>query len=538
MIKAKLFKTMVVFAVLNVAMLTWADTLRIAYDADPVTADPYRSSLTPSGSLNSHIYEGLVARNNDLLLGTKFTWVTPTRLLVNLRQGVKFHNGADFTARDVIYSTCRMMHKVKGKNNVITGSLSPVTNVEAIGKYQVAFDTVKPYPLLFQKLKYMYMFTASLGTNVPETIKYDAKGDCGIGAYPTTAEVEQGYTKAGVGTGPFKLVSFTKGGKIKLVRNDNYWGKKTDWEKLEISAVTNTGARIAGLLSGDYDVVVSPSLEDMENLKNKKGFNVATTPGWRTLFILMDVGSDKAAGVTAPDGKNPLKDLRVRQAMSLAIDRQTIVDRLLKGNATVAKQFGAEYMKGAETGLPPLEYNPKKAKKLLAEAGYKDGFSFEFYLPSDRYPNGNRLAQVVAQYWSRIGLKVNLKPLPWSVFSKIRAAKKLGVWFYGWGHPQGFTQMIIYNFPTYNKDLNLGQHNKFTNFSSARVDKWMQKWAVEIDEVKADTYGVEAMKTVMAEMPGIPILYTHLSWAYRDGLNFKTRPDGFTNAKSITKSNP
>ena len=510
-----------------------AEKLRMAYAASPVTVDPYRSSTAPSGSMNSHIYEGLLARTNDMLLATKFTWETPTRLVVDLRENVKFHNGADFTARDVVYSTCRMMYRVNGKNNVITNSLSPVTDVKALGTNKVVFETVKPYPLLVQKLKYLYIMSAGLGTDVPQNIKFDAKGDCSIKAYPTTADIESG--KAAIGTGAFKLKSFVKNGTTKMVRNDNYWGQKSDWTELEISAVTNNGARLAGLFSGDYDLIVSPSLEDIEAVKNKKGFDYVTTPGWRSMFILMDVGVEKAAGVEAPNGKNPLNDVRVRKAMSMAIDRDAIVNRLLGGQGTVAKQLSPEYMNGAETGLPKLEYNPTEAKKLLAAAGYKNGFKLELYLPTDRYPNFTRLSQVVAQYWSRIGLKVDLKPQPWSVFSKTRKAGDLGAWMYGWGHPQGFTQMIIYNFPAKDKALSLGGHNHYTNYKNADVNKLMKKWAVQTDTNVADKYGREAMKRIVNDMGAIPLYYEHLSWAFRDGLTVKGRPDGFTGAKMVTK---
>ena len=519
-------------AVLTAFGMAHAEKLRIAYSAAPVTVDSYRSSTTPSGSLNSHIYEGLLARTNENLLGTQFTWETPTRLVIHLRQGVKFHNGDDFDSHDVVYSACRMVYRVNGKKNILSSSMSPVTNVEAIGPYKVVFETVKPYPILVQKLKYLHIMPASLGTGVPENITFDPEGNCGIEQYATTADIES--AKAGIGTGPFKLVSFTKNGTTKMVRNDNYWGKKSDWTELEISAVTNSGARIAGLLSGDYDVVESPSLEDMAALDKKQGFNYITTPSWRTIFILMDVGSEQAIGVTAPDGKNPFADIRVRKAMSLAIDRNAIVNRLLGGGATVAKQFAPEYMDGAETGLPALQYDPEQAKKLLADAGYPDGFSMDFYLPSDRYPNIGRLAQVVAQYWSRVGLTITLKPQPWSVFSKTRKARKLGVWLYGWGHPQGFTQMISFNYPSKNAELNLGSSNQ-SNYHNPQVDMWMQKWAVETDTEKANTYGREAMKVIMGDMAGIPLYYQHSAWAFRDGLHVKGRPDEFTSAKSVSK---
>lgn len=521
-------------ALLSVAGTAHADKLRIAYAVAPITVDSYRSSTAPSGSLNSHIYEGLYSRDNKNLLGTKFTWVTPTRMVVDLRKGVKFHHGTDFTSRDVVYSVCRMMMPVNGKKNVITNSLGPVTNVTTDGPHKVIFDTVKPYPLLIQKLKYLYVMPADMGKNVPQNIKFDTKGECGIGleGYPKTVDIEAG--KGAIGTGPYKLVSFKKNGTTKMVRNENYWGEKPDWKEVEITAVTNNGARFAGLLSGDYDAIVAPSIEDIETLKNNPKFDYLSTPSWRTMFILLNMG-EKAPGVTAPNGKNPFQDVRVRKALSLAIDRKAITERLLGGAGTVANQFAANYMDGADTGLPPLEYNPEKAKQMLAEAGYKNGFSVDLFLPADRYPNVGRLSQVIAQYWSRVGLTVNLKPQPWSVFSKTRKAEKLGAWVYGWGHPQGFTQMIIYNFPTKNKDLNLGTHNHYTNYKSAEVDKWMTKWAVETDDNKANEYGRNAMKAIMSDMAGIPIYYQHHAWAFRSDLNIKGRPDGFTKAEMFSK---
>ncbi len=509
-----------------------ADKLRIAYDAPPVTADPYRNGNTPTGSLNSHMYEGLIARHGDFLLGTKFEWVTPTRMMVDLRKGVKFHNGADFTSHDVVYSVCRMMLKVNGKNNVVTNSLSPVVDVKAMGPYQVAFDTVKPYPLLIQKLKYLYVFSAGLGTDVPETIKFDKSGKCGIGGYPSTAQVESG--EASVGTGPYKLVSYTKNGTTKMIRNENYWGKKPDWKEVEITPITNTGARVAGLLSGDYDLVVSPSLEDLDSIRKKKGFNVYTAPAWDSRFILLNLADD-APGVTAPDGKNPLQDIRVRKALSLAINRQAITDRLLAGNGTPAAHFAPSYMPGADAGMPELEYNPEKAKKLLAEAGYAEGVEIELFLASDRYPNITRIGQVVAQFWEKVGIKVKLTPQPWSVFSKTRSGKKLGVWLYGWTLPQGFTQMIIFNFPSFNKDLSLGGHNKYTNYQNPVIDDLMTKWAMETNTEIADGYGREVMKTLVEDMAGIPLYYPHATWGYRDGLNFNPTPAGFTKAEHVTK---
>ena len=131
----------------------YADTLRMAYSVAPKTIDPYKSSASATASLNEHLYEALVSRTNEKLLATSYGWTDDTTLVVNLRKGVKFHNGADFTAEDVIYSSCRMMYRVGGKKNMLTSAMGPVTDVVAIDDYTVAFKTVGLYPILIQKLK-------------------------------------------------------------------------------------------------------------------------------------------------------------------------------------------------------------------------------------------------------------------------------------------------------------------------------------------------------------------------------------------------
>ena len=519
------------FSVMMTDGIAQAETLRIAYSADPVTVDSYRRADAPSSSMNEHIYEGLISVLNQPLLGTSWTWETQLKLVVNLRKGVKFHNGADFTSRDVLYSACRMVYRVDGKRNILSSSLAPVTNVTALGKYKVAFEMQKPYPMLTQKLKWLHMMSASLGQGVPENITFDPKGDCGIKAYASTADIEA--VKSAVGTGPFKLVEFNKSSTTKFVRNDEYWGQKSPWSALEITPVINSGARLAGLLAGDYDVIENPTLEDIQVIKGNENFAYTSEPAWMSIIVMMNVGRDQAFGVTAPDGKNPLKDVRVRKAMSMAINRQAITKRLLGGQGTPANQYAPNYIKGAAK-LPELKYDPEQAKELLANAGYKDGFTFDFYVPSDRFPHGARVGQALAQYWSRIGLNVNLKSQPWSVFSKGRYGRKFGVWLYGWGHSQGLPHMVAFAYPTPNTKLNLGSANR-SFYSNPEIDQWMEKWAVEIDPKKSTEYIVQAHKILIEDMPGIPVYYQHSVWGYRSNLNLKGRPDTRTNAGMITK---
>ena len=510
----------------------YADTLRMAYSVAPKTIDPYKSSASATASLNEHLYEALVSRTNEKLLATSYGWTDDTTLVVNLRKGVKFHNGADFTAEDVIYSSCRMMYRVGGKKNMLTSAMGPVTDVVAIDDYTVAFKTVGLYPILIQKLKSLSILDSG-DADLGPTLKFDNTGDCGITRYPTKAEFESG--KYANGTGKYKYESFENTGDAVLVRNDNYWGEPGNWDRVEMTSVANSGARMAGLLAGDYDLIENPTGEDLLALEGNSAYSYSTMPSWRTIFLILDVGSDVAPGVTAGDGSNPLKDIRVRQALSLSIDRQAIVDKLMGGNATVASQFAPSYQVGADSSMPDMAYDVDKARQLLAEAGYSDSISIDLRMPTGKYQNGKRVGQAIAQYWSRIGIQVNVIAEPWSVFRKDRSARELGVFMYGWGHPQGPAQMISYAFGTRDKALNLGGSN-YSNYTDPDYDAAMRAWAVETDEAKAFEYNQEAMRIAVRDLPGIPLYYQHSIWAHKSDLSVNGRPDERTFADMATKN--
>jgi peptide/nickel transport system substrate-binding protein len=503
----------------------------MAFSSAPRSIDPYPFGGTPTASLKEHVFEALVAADDSPLLAESWEWTSPTSLEVKLRKGIKFHNGADLTARDVVYSACRMSYKVDGKRNLLTSSLGPITDVVAVDDHTVRFDTKAPYPLWVQKLKFLSILSAS-GADVPEgAIKYDSEGDCGITAYPTRDQFENG--DAAVGTGAYTMVSFDKSGEAKLKRFDEYWGGAAEWEAVEIRTIGNAGARLAGLFAGDFDLIENPTTEDLATLDARDEFSYSAKPSWRSIFLIMDVNPEGAAGVTAEDGSAPLANPLVRQAMSMAINRQAIADRLFGGNATVANQFSPSYRAGAPD-LPALEYNPAKAKELLAEAGYPNGFTIDFAAPADRYANGARVAQAVTQYLSRIGIKVNLKTQPWSVFAGQRKERKLGLFLYGWGHPQGPAQMISFAFASRDKDLGLGSSN-YSSYSSEKFDKAIKAWAVETDQVKADGYVADAMKVVVQDLPGIPLYYQHSIWAHRADLTVDGRQDERTSASMVSK---
>lgn len=525
----KTFTTLAAVAAVALGGAAQADVLRMAYSSAPRSIDPYPFGGATTAGYKEHIYEALVGHDDQPLLSTGWTWNSPTSLTVQLREGVKFHNGEPFTARDVVYSACRMMFKIDDKRNLLTSSMGPLTDVVAEGDHAVRFETKNPYPLWIQKMKFLSILSASGGSVPDGPITYDATGDCGITAYPTRDDFENG--DAAVGTGPFKHVSFAKEFAV-MERNDDYWGEASKWEGVEISSVSNSGARFAGLLAGDYDLIENPTSEDITALDGNDDFDFSSKPAWRTMFVVLDVNAEGAPGVSAADGSAPLANAKVRHAMSLAINRDAITDRLFGGNAAPANQYSPSYRAGAPE-MPALEYDADKAKALLAEAGYPDGFTLQFNAPSDRYPNGTRVAQALAQYWSRIGITVELNTQPWSVFAKARKAREMGAFFYGWGHPQGPAQMISFAFATRDKDLGLGSSN-YSNYSSEAFDAAIKAWAVETDAAKADEHVGNAMRAAMADMPGIPVYYTHSLWAHRADLTVDGRQDERTSAFMVS----
>ena len=506
-------------------------TLTMGFASAPRSIDPYPFGGTPTASLKEHVFEALVAADDSPLLAESWRWTSPKTLEVKLRQGINFHNGAPLTARDVVYSACRMMHLIDGKRNLLTSSMGPIADVVAVDDHTVRFDTKAPYPLWVQKMKFLSILPAS-GAKIPDgPIQYDADGDCGVTAYPTRADFEAG--KAAIGTGPYKFARFDKSGEADLVKNAAYWGEEPKWDAVEIRTIGNAGARLAGLLAGDFDLIENPTTEDLPGLQANPELTYTAVPSWRTIFLVLDVNPEGAPAVTAADGSAPLSDLRVRHAMSMAINRQAIAERMFGGEATVANQFAPKYRAGAPE-LPELEYNPEKAKALLAEAGYPDGFEVDFFAPSDRYANGARVAQAVTQYLSRIGIKVALKTTPWSVFAGQRRNREMGVFLYGWGHPQGPAQMISFAFASRDKELGLGSSN-YSNYQNADFDVAMKAWAVETDEAKANSYIADAMKIAVEELPGIPLYYQHTIWAHRADLEVTGRQDERTSATTVRR---
>ncbi|MCV6575358.1 MAG: ABC transporter substrate-binding protein [Cohaesibacter sp.] len=501
-----------------------ADELNVAYYSAPLSADPYQGGGVPTSALGFNVYEGLFFNdgytNLKPGLAESYEWLASNILQLNLRKGVKFHDGKPFTSRDVVYSLCRMMFARDGKLGIIGGSLRPIKDIKVLDDHTVQLITKEPYPYLRAKLFYTYVMPAHLA-DAPGEITWDLDNKCGVKSFASRAEIDN-LDKA-VGTGPYKLTGYKKGtGDAVLEGFNDYWGGAPNWKKVKVHAVSSSGARLAGLMAGDFDVIENPTTDEIKVLQKADDFMVTSAPSLRPIYLRITFG-DAQADITGTNGKNPFEDKNVRLAVAHAIDRAAIVKRIMGGNATAANQISPRYMPGALEGAEDIAYDPEKAKDLLAKAGYPNGFGMTLYGTNDRYINDARVVQAIGQYLTRIGIKTKVEVMGKGIFNKRVRAKDMQVMLYGYGHTQGALIAVQRTLATPNKETGAGQRNR-SNYSNAELDKLITAQLTG-DEDKIAPFEKKALEFVRQEMPVIPLYYQHYTIAHKKGMSITERGD-------------
>ncbi|MFC0406853.1 ABC transporter substrate-binding protein [Roseomonas elaeocarpi] len=512
-----------------------AQTLRIALSAETTSADPLNYSLTPNNTLRQHVFEALVDLDADLTvrpaLAESWTRNGDREWTFRLRPGVRFHNGQPFTAADVLFTFCRAQNNKDEVVQSYSRIVRRLEKVEVLDEHSIRVTTREPEPLLLSDISNLTILPQSLINQA--RLDFSKGEDCGFaGPWPSAAQFND--TSAAIGTGPYKLASYSRNAVTELRRNEDYWGEKPQWQVVRLTPVTAAGPRLAALLAGDYDVIESPATGDLPRLRENTGFRIATKPTTRQIFIQFDTGRSPSPFVNGGEGKNPLQDARVRQALSLAIDRKTIETRVMDGIALPAAQFLPDGMAGTIPGLPVLPYDPAKARELLKQAGYADGFSFTFHATNNRYINDARLAQVLAQYWQRIGVKVELDTMPSSVFFGRRGKREFSVAMGGWGSDAAETLMFFRTWlMTSDPARGLGTSN-YGGWSDPRFDALAGRAMGTMDDASRVALLQEAGKVALEQMPVIPVQFESAVWAFRKGLAYPGRVDQTTMATEVT----
>ena len=520
--RGKLFACVVAAAAAGLVGNAVARDLVVAIKTEPSSMDPQYHALTPNIQLSQTLFDPLVCADAEMLpkpcLAESWTAQGNTWTF-KLRPNVKFSDGSPFTAADVLFTFDRVP-KVPNSPSSYKIYLQEITKVEALDPLTVRITTEKPYPLLPTNM-----------ASLPILSSKAASGPAPEGK--TTTELNAGNGL--VGAGPYKFVSWKRGSEIVFERNPHYWGPKPAWDKVTYRPISNPAARVAALLAGDVDLVEDPPTDDLERLKKDPKLNVVAKASNRIIYVALDQNGEQTPGIQGTNGKNPFLDKRVREAMSLAIDRQALVDRIMGGIATPAAQLLPLPMLGASKNLAtPTKADPEKAKALLKAAGYPDGFTLVLGSPNGRYINDSKVAQTLAAMWTRIGVKTTVDAAAPPVFFKNRDSYAYSAYLAGWGTATGEMSNTLNSLlVTPNKEKGVGTTNR-SRYSNKAMDKLVEDSADLMDPVKRGEMLAKASEMAMADFAMLPIHFEHSVWAMKKGIEFTGRADQQTMVQYVT----
>lgn len=496
------------------------NVLRWTSQGDALTLDPHSQNEGPTNDMNGMVYEALVSRNPALELQPELaeSWeAADDGWTFKLRQGVKFHDGSDFTAEDVVFSFNRANHeasdfKEQAKN---------VTEVKVIDDYTVKLMTDGANPILPNQLTSIYMMDSGW-----------AEANNVVNPQDFAGKEETFAVRNTNGTGPFKVVSRAPDELTVMERNGDWWGNDKfpgNIDKIEYRPIGNAATRVAALLSGEVDFVLDPPLQDLKRIEGSDGLKVSTVPQVRSIFFGMDQGVDKLRSGNV-DG-NPFKDPKVREAVNLAIDKDAIQRVVMEGLSFPTGQITSPGVLGNTKELDmTYGFDVEKAKALMAEAGYGDGFSVQLDCPNNRYNNDEKICQAAVAMLAKIGINVKLDAIPKAQhFPKIQK-RETDFYLLGWGVPTLDSHYVF----SYLLDGE-GSWNA-TGYSNDRVNEITKMIASETDIEKRTALIDEAWKIVRAEMPYVPLHHQVLAWGMSDKVDIPiASDDGFRPRFAVMK---
>ncbi len=488
----------------------------------PVTSlDPHFHNLTPNNNVADHVFEKLVGKDAKEqlkpLLAESWKALDDLTWEFKLRKGVKWHDGSDFTAADVIESIKRIPTVPNSPASFATYT-RPIAEVTAPDKLTLRIKTLRPHPLLPNDLVAVRIIPAKLATGAK------------------TEEFNSG--KLMVGTGPYKFKEYVAGDRVVLERNDAYWGAKPHWKTVRMRMITNAPARVAALLAGDVQMIEAVPTADIARLEKDARVTVSSAVSNRLIYLHMDSDRKVSPFVTGKDGKpldrNPFQDPRVRKAISLSIDRFAIADRIMEKQAQPAGQLLPEFFPGTSKKLAPPKQDLEAARKLLADAGYPNGFAVTLHSPNNRYINDEKVAQAITGMLNRAGIETKLEAMPSNVFFSRAGKLEFSFFLAGWGAETGETSSPLRALiGSFNAQTGMGQANR-GRFSDAGVDALILTAMTNIDDTKRNLMLAAASDKAIGELQAlVPVQYEVSSWALRKGLNYTGRADQYTYAFEV-----
>ncbi len=499
-----------------------AQNLSIAF-ADPISSvDPELNNHAGDRSLALHFWDSIVnSRDGGKLepaLASSWKALDDKTWEFKLRSDVKWQDGTPFTAQDIVFSFQRARN-VPGSVASYAGALRTVESTTAKDAHTVVIKTNTPNPNLPLDIASIYIVSKHVGEK-SKTEDYNAG-------------------RAVVGTGPYVFTSYVPGDRTVFERSPGYYGDKPQWDKVTYRFINNGAARTAALLAGDVDVIDKVAVTDVEKLRKTPSVSVYTYPGLRVLLLQpsFKAGSNEfiADNAGKPLAENPLRDVRVRQALSLAINRKAIAERVLQGTVTEANQWMPRNTFGYNPEVKDIAFNAEQAKKLLAEAGFPQGFQITIHVPGDRYPQAPETVQAVAQFWSRVGVKTKVEVVPWAVYSSRANKNDFAVSVIAWGNGTGEAGYgLLQTLASTDAKRGRGANN-WGRYSNESVDKALDAATVEFDAPRRAAIFRHAAKLVTDDVGNIPLFHYQNIWAAKKGLKVVPLLSDRTTAMQVTR---
>jgi peptide/nickel transport system substrate-binding protein len=501
-----------------------AQGLTLALASTPTAIDPHFHNLVPNNAIAAHVFDKLVHQDERqrLVPGLAESWrpISDTVWEFRLRDGVTFHDGAALTAEDVAASL-RRVPAVPNSPGPFTQFTRGIAAVEVVDARTLRITTRGPQPLLPTDLSVINIIPSRLES-------------------ATTADFRAGT--AMVGTGPFRFESFVPGDRVTLTRNDAYWAGAAPWQRVTLRIVPNDSARAAALLSGDVDAVDAVPITQLEALKRRPDLRLFRATSNRVMFLSFDTFRETTPHATQRGGAampNPLRDPRVRAAISRAINRPAIVERLMEGEAIAAGGLLAEGFFGASPRLVPERFDLDGARRLLREAGLPNGFALTIHGPNDRFPNDEKILQAVAQMLQRAGIETRAEALPFNTILSQGGPPNhaYSTMLLGWGSNTGEASSPLRALlATVDRDRGMGVGNR-GRYSNPALDAVIQQALATVDDNARSALLQQASEMAMEDHALVPILYQVNIWATRGGLAYTPRADEWTLARFFTPAN-
>jgi peptide/nickel transport system substrate-binding protein len=525
---------LVASALLGFGQAQAQEVLTIGVRSEASSLDPHWTQLSADLQVQEHIFEHLVDLDSasQPAPGLALSWapIDETTWEFKLREGVTWHDGEPFNADDVIFSFDRLRAGIEG------APASPAFQLAKGGKqwtkiddYTVHITTEGPYPTMAEDLAML-----------PIVAEHATAGK--------VASVDFNSGAAAIGTGPFMFEEFSPGNRITVVKNPNWWGGDHGWDQVVFRPVGEESARLAALLNGDVDIIDYPPTVDLPQLEANPEFTVSTIASDRLIYMSPSYRHMESY-ITANDGSpmmNPLRDWRVRKALSLAINREAIRDRIMGGASLPAKNIVPPGFFGYVDELEADAHDPEAAKALLAEAGYGDGFRMTIHGPNDRYINDARIIEAVAQFWTQIGVTTEVDTMPRNIFFSdlIRGgadsfpgfdSPKFSMAMTGWGTVAGeATYTVSGILETYNAATGGGNGN-FGRYSNPSIDAKSVLAKQTIDRDARLALLEDATRMAMEDYAFIPIHFQVNKWAMKAGLEHLPRTNERTLAVEVRR---